>query len=236
MAQRKSGYERRRLDNYETPPWATEALVSALKAERLLPRGPVWEPCAGSGKMVRALRAGGLEVIASDVTAHDGLDFVADFTHPEGALELDAGARHRAAAGSPQGSRGAHFKAIITNPPYGLVDETVRRAIDLMRPAHGLVAMLLKSDWDWARTRADLFAPGAGLALRLALVGRVTWIDPVPGKAGPSENHAWFVWDFRRRLLARSPVMRWAAIPETETARLAALRRKPKPAAAPVLL
>src|SRR5690606_19298825 len=51
MSQRDSGYARKERDLYETPAWVTEALIPHL------PRFPklIWEPAAGSGKMLRVL-------------------------------------------------------------------------------------------------------------------------------------------------------------------------------------
>ena len=47
MSQRGSGYERKALDLYDTPAWVTAALLPHLPGVRA-----VWEPAAGSGKMV----------------------------------------------------------------------------------------------------------------------------------------------------------------------------------------
>jgi hypothetical protein len=44
MSQRKSGYERKERDSYQTPAWVTLALVPHLP---WLP-GRVWEPACGS--------------------------------------------------------------------------------------------------------------------------------------------------------------------------------------------
>jgi hypothetical protein len=70
MSQRESGYERKLLDQYETPPWVTLALVPHLPVIT----GKVWEPACGSGKMVAALRQAGFDVIGSDIA--DGVDFL----------------------------------------------------------------------------------------------------------------------------------------------------------------
>lgn len=65
--------------------------------------------------------------------------------------------------------------------------------------------------------------------MRLVLTDRITWFDPEPGKAGPSENHAWFVWDWRPRAMfsrRREPLQRWAGMPEGERHRLRELRAR----------
>jgi hypothetical protein len=54
----------RGLDLYETPPIAVEAL---LHVETLPLPLKIWEPAAGKGVIVDALRAHGHHVIASDV-------------------------------------------------------------------------------------------------------------------------------------------------------------------------
>jgi hypothetical protein len=57
MSQRESGYERKALDQYETPPWITLALVPHLPEIN----GMIWEPACGGGKMVAAPRQVGFD-------------------------------------------------------------------------------------------------------------------------------------------------------------------------------
>src|SRR6516164_1086300 len=90
MSQRESGYERKALDQYETPSWVTLALVPHLPEIN----GVIWEPACGGGKMVAALRHAGFDVIGSDIA--DGVDFL---HHP-----------------APK----TGICAIISNPPYAL--------------------------------------------------------------------------------------------------------------------
>jgi hypothetical protein len=52
MSQRESGYQRKVLDQYETPAWVTRTLIPHLPEFT----GKVWEPVCGSGKMVAALQ------------------------------------------------------------------------------------------------------------------------------------------------------------------------------------
>jgi hypothetical protein len=66
MSQRDSGYERKDRDLYETPAWVTKELLSHLRACET-----VWEPAAGSGKMVGVLESFAENVIATDIeTGH----------------------------------------------------------------------------------------------------------------------------------------------------------------------
>ena len=64
MSPRESGYQRKLLDQYETPAWVTQALIPHLPEFT----GKVWEPACGSGKMVAALRQSGFDVVGSDIT------------------------------------------------------------------------------------------------------------------------------------------------------------------------
>ena len=70
MSQRESGYQRKPLDQYETPAWVTLALIPHLPEFT----GKIWEPACGSGKMVAALRQAGFDVVGSDIT--QGVDFL----------------------------------------------------------------------------------------------------------------------------------------------------------------
>ena len=65
MSQRESGYQRKLLDQYETPAWVTQALMPHLPEFT----GKVWEPACGSGKMVPALGQAGLWSEATSLRA-----------------------------------------------------------------------------------------------------------------------------------------------------------------------
>lgn len=163
MSQRESGYERKERDLYETPSWATLALRPHLPAIKR-----VWEPAAGGGKMVAALRELGLDVASSDID--DGTDFL---------FERDW----------------RDADAIITNPPYVLAQEFIDHALDLMVPARGFVGMLLRTDFDHAKTRAHLFHGCKAFTKKVVLTKRIIWFDGP--NAAPSFNHAWYLWDWR---------------------------------------
>lgn len=161
MSQRDSGYERKERDLYETPAWVTEALLP-----HLLPNRKIWEPAAGSGKMVAALEAGGHTVYPSDIS--DGRDFL---TMP---MPI--------------------FNAIVTNPPYELARKFIERSLKLTELNAGVVAMLLRTDFDHAKTRQHLFGDCYCFAKKLVLTKRIKWFEDSTGQ--PSFNHAWFIWDW----------------------------------------
>lgn len=136
-----------------------------------LPRlGVIWEPAAATGKMARVLRGRADEVISSDIDRGD--DFLA--LTPPGDVD-----------------------AIITNPPYELATEFIDHALKLMTEVRGLVAMLLRTDFDHAKTRARLFADCAAFSKKIVLTKRIRWFEESAGS--PSFNHAWFIWDHRHQ-------------------------------------
>jgi hypothetical protein len=83
--------------------------------------------------------------------------------------------------------------AIISNPPYALAQEFIEHALRLTK----VVAMLLRTDFDHARTRQHLFSGCSAFAKKLVLTKRIVWFD-APG-AAPSFNHAWYIWDWNHQ-------------------------------------
>jgi hypothetical protein len=157
-------------DFYATPACAVEAL---LRVENLPLR--LWDPCCGSGTIVRVLRDSGREVIGSDLvergdpTCFGGRDFL---------LERKA----------PDGCRG-----IVANPPYKLAEQFVAHALQLSP----LVIMLLRLAFLESKRRTDILER-AGLARvhvfrnRIPMMHRAGWDGP---KASSAIAFAWFVWD-----------------------------------------
>jgi hypothetical protein len=165
MSQRDSGYARHENDVYETPSWVTAALL----AEGFRSPQKVWESAAGSGKMRRVLKMLlPCDVMWSDISAGD--DFMKMAAPPD-------------------------CDCIVTNPPYGIAPAFIARALKLMKPVNGQVMMLLRTDFDHAKTRKHLFADCPAFAKKLVLTKRIRWIEDSTGS--PSFNHAWFFWDWR---------------------------------------
>jgi hypothetical protein len=166
MSQRSSGYDRIEHDVYETPAWATHALVPHLPARVK----HIHEPAAGSGKMVEALIYARPDILVSSADIRDGEDFFA-----VQAIGADA---------------------IVTNPPYSDATAFIEHALELMRPNGGIVAMLLRCDFDHAASRRRLFAECPAFDRKLILTRRIRWIEGSTGS--PSFNHAFYIWDWRR--------------------------------------
>ena len=161
MSQRDSGFERKERDLYETPSWVTDCVIDYIDVNR-----HVWEPAAGSGKMVRRLIANGMNVFGSDIDT--GNDFLQYRTMPD-----------------------SQITAIVTNPPYELAREFIEHAMQLLGQK-GTIAMLLRTDFDHAKTRQHLFGNCSHFWAKIVLTKRIKWFEDSKGQ--PSFNHAWFIW------------------------------------------
>lgn len=172
----ESGYERHDYDLYETESWVTQGAANALPL-----RGTVWEPAAGLGAIVRVLAEHGHPVWATDIHDHGfaGLNGVADFLT------------------TPLLTATSSIRSIMTNPPYGargrVAEAFVRHALAQMMPLGGMVAMLLRVDFDSGSTRGDLFKANPYFSGKITLTSRPHWTKA--RKATPRVNYAWFCWD-----------------------------------------
>jgi hypothetical protein len=156
-------------DLYETPAVAVKAL---LRVEELPHR--LWEPAAGRGAIVNALRAAGHEVLASDLVDYGD---PTHFSRRDFLLEK-----------LPTGC-----EAIVTNPPFKLAEEFVAHALDICPR----VIMLLRLAFLESARRTPILE-GRGLTRihvfrrRLPMMHRDQWTGP---KANSGMAFAWFVWD-----------------------------------------
>lgn len=121
MNQRKEPHSS--LEHFPTPPWGTRALCELLEKAFNLSAMTVWEPACAEGHMARPLAEYFGEVYASDV--HDyGFGSVDDFLFP----------------GPPR----FNPDWIITNPPFRLAEQFVRRALPIASVG---VAMLVRTNF-----------------------------------------------------------------------------------------
>jgi hypothetical protein len=181
MSQTASAYDRIAGDRYYTPAWVTEALLRAVSFD-----GLVIDPAAGAGHIVDACAANG--IIA------EGTDIAPDAMHVRGPLDyltaVSSGVRN-----------------IVTNPPYGPGGRTavafILKALADTENANGKVAMLLRVDFDSAHGRREIFGDHPAFAAKYVLTRRIRWANLEQKASGPTENHAWFVWDWRPRFSPR---------------------------------
>lgn len=171
----ESGRERNQHEKYYTPAWVTEAL---LEAEAF--PGLILEPAAGDGGIAKVAARRGYEVWGGDIAPETPEIVQADFLSPEYPGEWEG--------------------SIITNPPFGargkLAEQFIEKALEMTRPHGGKVAMLLRVDFDSAKTRRHLFADHPAFTRKYVLTKRILWSNLVHTSDEPKKNHAWFVWDW----------------------------------------
>ena len=146
-------------DFYPTPRECSTALIRFLEARYLLrPGDTVWECAAGDGNIAKVFEAAGYEVISTDIVT--GTDFL------DPSISYDA-------------------RMIITNPPFCLAEQFIRKAHSLKIP----FAFLLKSQYWHSAKRKKLFdecTPSYVLPL--------TWRPDFTGQGSSLLDMAWNVW------------------------------------------
>jgi hypothetical protein len=154
-----------------TPPCATKAMRRHVQLPHRL-----WECACGDGAgILDVLRAAGHEVIGSDLV---------DYGRPDCFWRRDFLMERKA----PDGC-----EAIITNPPYKLVEHFVEHALELSP----LVVILLRLAFYESERRCAILED-CGLARmlvfrkRLPMMHRLDW-EGRKGNSGMA--FAWFVWD-----------------------------------------
>lgn len=182
-------------DFYASPYAALPPLLVAEK--RRLPR-TLWEPSCGNGALVMPLRNRGYDVVATDLhdwgcpDSYGGVDFHS---------EVATGFRPDVPFG------------IVTNPPFGSVEEYIERAVNLAP----YVALLLRLAFLESEGRMNWF-PHVGLQRvhvigeRLPMMHRHGYDGPKLSTAGMC--FAWFIFERDRRPLSRVP-LRWISWKES---------------------
>ena len=166
----------------------------------------ILEPACGDGRMAEALKAAGTKVYCTDIEdrGYAGLNGLIDFTLST-PLEFQWDA---ISIGALDG-----FDGVVTNPPFGPRGKLAEAFIEagLRRLGNGFLALLLRADFDSAKTRAHLFGHCPQFTGKIVLTRRVNWFDH-PGKPNrqPKENSAWFLWGNAGLQDRRIPVIRYA--------------------------
>lgn len=192
----KLDYTKLPRDFYPTPAWMAYSLLggNVIRAGVIPKTYTIWEPAAGSGVLVDAARAMHYNVIASDIHPNPHVNnFDADF------LKLKTG-------DLPDDTLNMCSRlAIWTNPPFGdrckLAEKFIEHALKLTEPILGMVIMLGRSDFDFARSRKHLFGDSPIFAGRLNMSKRPRWIEGTTG--APRFNYSWYWWDHLKE--AREP-------------------------------
>lgn len=158
-------------DFYETPEWATKAIISELLKTGLII--PVLDPCAGTGAILRVLRryyppalVGGLELNV-ELAKDDPWIVVAN------ALAV----------------HWPGYQTVIMNPPYSMALAFVNYALAELRPRNGTVAALLRLGMLSSQRRADFWRRNPADVYVLPRRPSFT----ADGRTDASD-YAWFVW------------------------------------------
>lgn len=165
-------------DWYLEPAWCVYALFEAAPFD-----GPIHDPAAGSGTIVKVARSLGFEASGSDLVdrgfGEGGVDFLADRTP-----------RH----------------SIVTNPPFVLAERFIHHALEVAERVAVIVPLAFSAG---QRRCRSLFLPHPP-ALELVLARRPS-MPPggmdIPAKGGTTD-YAWLIWDRGHR---GPTVKRWWA-------------------------
>ena len=161
-------------DFYPTPPSATQALLDREAFGRV-----VWEPACGDGAISEVLKQKGYRVISSDIVDR-GYGRVEDFLRSTRRPE-----------------------SIVTNPPYTLAEEFVRKALAVTT---NKVAMLLRLAFLESQQRYRLFKE-TPLESVYVFSRRLSMAQGGAERlSSGAVAYAWFVW---RHGYRGEPRIRW---------------------------
>ena len=157
-----TGKARRAHDFYPTPPGTTRPILPLLREHFPL---LIWEPCCGDGAISEVLKADGKQVVSTDLIDRGYGEGVVDFLNTGRPLAY----------------------AIVTNPPFNLVDEIINHAFCLLDTRW--MALLLPAGFWHAKSRTLMFE-----RYPPALVMPLTWRIDSTGEGRPTMNLQWVVW------------------------------------------
>ena len=173
--------ERAAHDYYATDPQAVEMLLALETFSPL-----IWEPACGEGHISKVLQAHGHDVISTDLIYRgfgdsEPMDFLTE-TFPD--FEGD----------------------IITNPPYSVGLEFVKRALETIRPG-GKVAMFLKVQFLEGKRRGEFFAKTPPRTVYISR-SRLACYKNGDMTTNPESAiaYAWYVWE---KGFTGDPVIKW---------------------------
>ena len=169
--------DRQENDFYPTPFDATLAFLLA-EIEHIPFDEPVWEPACGDGAICQVLHTQGYSTIASDL-----------INRGYGAGEINFLEQEEKKS-----------KIIITNPPFNLAADFIKKAFDL---ECDYIAMFLKTPYWQAASRYKLFK-----RRQLSAVYPLTWRPNFLGGSGSTMEFSWFVWDKKRNVCKYEPLLK----------------------------
>jgi hypothetical protein len=153
--------------------WATPRCLITALIRFVLPEipGAIWEPCAGDGRLVDAMRGAGRDVLATDLVPRAQDIARLDFLHDDPPSE-------------------AHGHAIITNEPFNELNHFLTRGHQLLdRGLASALVLLFRNDALTTDGRAEALS---GASIQWDCCWRPVW---VPGtKGGGRWSCAWVLF------------------------------------------
>ncbi len=161
-------------DFYPTPYWVLQSLLDQWSP----PLGPVLEPAAGSGNLLRVLRRQYPDV---ELHAVELMSEHADILK----LSSDHLWIHDFLTWAPP--ENVEYGAIITNPPFSLAQYFVEKALTV---PHRAVAMLLPLNFLASRKRYAFWQTHP--CTTIAVLSERPSFN---GAGTAAQDYAWFIWD-----------------------------------------
>lgn len=214
MSATNRGGKREADDNYSTPAWCVERLLECEQAPQLLREDGLWlEPCAGNGAIIRAVKEwrrardmGEPRWCANELRSECEMDIreaacavewvnIGDFLSAPAARLLPFA---------------ANVSVVITNPPFSLAEEFVRKSCEIAP----LVVMLLRVNFYASEGRAEWLRetePSVYILPNRPSFKTSVRIDKNGKKRKSSSDsceYAWFVWSRNRLERGRVVVLR----------------------------
>lgn len=204
MSSTNRGGQRSEADWYSTPPWCVHRLLEKCS----LPEGIWYEPCAGEGAIVQAVKSALVGYPASvqwwaNELREDAEEFLRKFVSPERTTYGDY------LDGDLKTPPPEQVRVVITNPPFAIAYEVLQRSLGVFPNAH--VVLLLRLNFWGSVKRRDFL--GKFPADTYVLPNRPDFLGQ--GKTD-SPEYAWFVWPDspRRREAATIRVLRETSLKE----------------------
>lgn len=173
-------WERKPADLYPTPVDGTESIIEVLKAMKRpdgTPIKTIWEPACGDGRLARVLEWHGFTVISTDLReypgyGYGGLDFLTET--PGGKWGWDM----------------PEIDAIVSNPPFSLAEEFIRRALTF---TPNVVMLLKQTFWNVGGRSKGLWVDHTP-DMELKLTWRLAFLKTERGNS-PLMDCMWNVWN-----------------------------------------
>lgn len=174
----KRGKPKRPQEDYETPAWCVQSLLSEVQ----LPGGCWLDPCAGSGSIIRAVNE-----VRSDV-AWSGCEIRSACTD---SLRSLAGHYQIGDFFDPVNQKllrkslpGGRFSVVLTNPPYSVAEDFINACL----PLADATIMLLRLNFLETAPRAAFWRQ------RMANVYVLPNRPSFTGGGTDATAYAWFLW------------------------------------------